>query len=400
MGAHQTVTERMSNRMRQQGEDILVIASAACVEALRHDDVSQFMPGLKVVAREPGEAIGDDLLARARLVVVEVEPGNGQSAARLTALRERFPQVPVVAAIEGASVSIVRTLVRQGIADVVSLPFDVPELLQACVDTLAVHEVKRDKELKLGSVIAVTRSIGGCGATSIATHLAADLAAHDTTGRGALIVDMDLQFGSVADFLGVRTRGSLADLLEARDRLDEDLLKSMIGQTSSGLHVIAAPDAIMPLESVDTDYLLNLIRMLRQQFAYVVLDLPANWTNWTLSAALGADTVLLVVELSVASLRQAKRRLELFRSVGIDEKAVQIVVNRVEKRLFRTIALDDVSETLGHPVLGSIALEAPAVSVAQNQGMLTSEVHRKSKFASDTGKIGAMLRNGVLAREQ
>lgn len=400
MGAHNTVTERMSIRIPRQGEDILVIASPACVEALQHGDVSQFMPGLKVVARGLGEAIGDDLLARARLVVIEVEPDNGHSAARLTALRERFPQVPVIAAIEGASVSIVRTLVRQGIADVVPLPFDVAELLQACVDTLAVHEVNRDKDLTLGSVIAVSRSIGGCGATSIATHLAADLAAHDTTGRGALIVDMDLQFGSVADFLGVQTRGSLADLLEARDRLDEDLLKSIIGQTSSGLHVIAAPDAIMPLESVDTDYLLKLIRLLRQQFAYVVLDLPANWTNWTLSAALGADTVLLVVELSVASLRQAKRRLELFRSVGIDDKAVQIVVNRVEKRLFRTIALDDVSETLGHPVLGSIALEAPAVSVAQNQGLLTSQIQGKSKFASDTGKIGAMLRSGVLARER
>jgi pilus assembly protein CpaE len=400
MGAHDIIAERMSSQMTRDGGDILVVASPASIELLQRSRIAESLQALRPVPREPGQPVGDDLLAQARLVVIEVLPDSGPSAARLTALRERFPKVPVIAAIEGASLPIVRTLVRQGIADVVALPFDVAELQQACLDAMALVEERVDQKVDLAPVVAVARSIGGCGATSIATHLAADLAANDASGRGAVIVDLDLQFGSVADFLGVRARGSLVDLLEARERLDEDLLRSMIGDAGNGLHVIAAPDTIMPLESVNTDFLLKLIDALRRQFGYVVLDLPANWTNWALSAALGADAVVLVVELSIASLRQAKRRLELFKSIGIDEKAVQIVVNRVEKRLFRTISLDDVSETLGHPVLGSIALEAPAVSVAQNQGMLAQQVHRKSRFASDVADVGELLRSGVLARSR
>jgi pilus assembly protein CpaE len=400
MGAHDIIAERMSSQMTRDGGDILVVASPASIELLQRSRIAESLHALRPVPREPGQPVGDDLLAQARLVVIEVLPDSGPSAARLTALRERFPKVPVIAAIEGASLPIVRTLVRQGIADVVALPFDVAELQQACLDAMALVEERVDQKVDLAPVVAVARSIGGCGATSIATHLAADLAANDASGRGAVIVDLDLQFGSVADFLGVRARGSLVDLLEARERLDEDLLRSMIGDAGNGLHVIAAPDTIMPLESVNTDFLLKLIDALRRQFGYVVLDLPANWTNWALSAALGADAVVLVVELSIASLRQAKRRLELFKSIGIDEKAVQIVVNRVEKRLFRTISLDDVSETLGHPVLGSIALEAPAVSVAQNQGMLAQQVHRKSRFASDVADVGELLRSGVLARSR
>jgi len=400
MGAHDIIAERMSSQMTRDGGDILVVASPASIELLQRSRIAESLQALRPVPREPGQPVGDDLLAQARLVVIEVLPDSGPSAARLTALRERFPKVPVIAAIEGASLPIVRTLVRQGIADVVALPFDVAELQQACLDAMALVEERVDQKVDLAPVVAVARSIGGCGATSIATHLAADLAASDASGRGAVIVDLDLQFGSVADFLGVRARGSLVDLLEARERLDEDLLRSMIGDAGNGLHVIAAPDTIMPLESVNTDFLLKLIDALRRQFGYVVLDLPANWTNWALSAALGADAVVLVVELSIASLRQAKRRLELFKSIGIDEKAVQIVVNRVEKRLFRTISLDDVSETLGHPVLGSIALEAPAVSVAQNQGMLAQQVHRKSRFASDVADVGELLRSGVLARSR
>jgi pilus assembly protein CpaE len=213
-----------------------------------------------------------------------------------------------------------------------------------------------------------------------------------------VIVDLDLQFGSVADFLGVKPRGNLADLLGVENRLDEELLRSVAGEAEGGLSVIAAPDAIMPLESVDTDDLLRVLTLLRQQYDYVVLDLPANWTNWTLSAALAADAILMVVELSIASLRQARRRLELFRSVGIEDRAVEIVVNRVEKRLFRTIGLDDVARTLGHAVLGNIALDAPTVSTAQNQGTLVGSVRRKSRFVADLTEIGQQLRAGLLAR--
>jgi len=42
-------------------------------------------------------------------------------------------------------------------------------------------------------------------------------------------------------------------------------------------------------------------------------------------------------------------------------------------------------------VLGSIALNAPEVATAQNQGMLVGDVHRKSKFVTDISRIGELL---------
>jgi pilus assembly protein CpaE len=84
--------------------------------------------------------------------------------------------------------------------------------------------------------------------------------------------------------------------------------------------------------------------------------------------------------------------------VGIEDGAIEIVVNRVEKRLFRTIDPGDVSQTLGHSVLGTIALDAPTVSAAQNQGVLVGDVQRKSKFVTDMARIGKLLRDLHLAR--
>lgn len=376
---------------------VQIVASAEYVDAFADVVGAARLPGLRIAALPSGEALPEALLADAALLVIEVEPGNRASMQRLGEIRAGHPDLLLVAAIKDATVSLVRTLVRQGIADVVSIPFDAEEVLQVALDAVAKNQTPRPGTIALAPMVSVVRSIGGCGATSIATHLAADLGAHDPKGRGAIIVDLDLQFGSVADYLGVQARGNLMDLLEAEDRLDEDLLRSVVGQTSDGLAVIAAPETIMPLESVDTDRLLNLIQLLRREYSYVVLDLPANWTNWTLSLAMESNAIVLVAELSIASLRQAKRRLELFQSIGIDGAAVEVVVNRLERKLFRTIDLDDVAATLGHSVMGTISLEAPLVNTAQDQGRLVSDLQRKSKFAADIAGIGEFLRNGHLA---
>ncbi|MGX7897061.1 AAA family ATPase [Tsuneonella sp. HG222] len=386
------------NRSQPDGSRIVVVTSPEVLADLRTDGVAKLLPGLRLEERQFGEPIADAALANADLAVIEVNPDDGASVARISAIRERHRSLPVVAAIRGASVSLARLLVREGITDVVTLPFDLGELQQVCFDALASRQTGGATSTKLAPVISVARSIGGCGASSIASHLAADLAEHARTGRGAIAVDLDLQYGSLADYLGAHGRGSIADLLEARGRLDEELLRSIVADAGNGLLIVGAPEALMPLESVDNDDLQRVIHLLRCQSDYVVLDLPANLTNWTLATLHASDAVVLVVELSVASLRQAKRRIELFRSVGIEDKAIRIVVNRVEKRLFRTIDLDDVAQTLGLPVFASVALDAPTVGVAQNQGVRVSTLKGKSKFVSDIGAIGERLRASLAGK--
>lgn len=397
MGTLDLLAGHMKDTALRNSTRILVVASDSQLGILSSPNHAALLPGLRTAPLATDEAIAEELLHDVSLVVVEVDPNDRASMQRIADLRGRHPGLLLVAAIQGANVSLVRTLLREGINDVVSLPFDIDELLQVSLDAVAKGDADTTTAAALAPMVAVVRSLGGCGATSIATHIAADFAAHDSTGRGTVIVDLDLQFGTIADYLGVRPRGSLADLLGVSGRLDEELLRSVTTEAEGGISVLAAPSTILPLESVDTDDLLRVLDLLRKHFGQVVLDLPANWTNWTLSAAAAADVILLVTELSVASLRQAKRRLDLFRSVGIEDSAVKIVVNRVEKRLFRTIGLNDVAETLGHPVLGSIALDAPLVGMAQNQGVLVGSVKRKSRFATDMAAIGALLRNDVLA---
>jgi pilus assembly protein CpaE len=240
-------------------------------------------------------------------------------------------------------------------------------------------------------------SLGGCGATTIATHLAGDLGARAAAQGGSVLADLDLQFGTASDYLGLTPHSRLSDLLNADTRLDEDLIRSVATAAGAHLSVIAAHDTIVPLESIDTEQLHKVIALMRRQFGYAVLDLPSDWTNWSLSAATESSVIVIVVEQSLRSLRQARRRIELFRSVGITDGAMAIVVNRVKNGLFGTINVDDVAKALGHPVLTTVRLERPHICLAQDLGKLVGTIRKNSGFAGDIARLGDLLCAGVLA---
>jgi len=400
MGTLDLPHDKLKVATGREGAHVLIVASQGQIDAFTETSGESVGKHVNVasLAQDAGIPIG--MLDNVGLLIIEVDPNSRASMDRVKTIRDAWPELLIVAAIKDATVSLIRTLVHEGVSDVVALPFDADEVLEISRDTISRRYESKSKSTNDAPLIAVVRSIGGCGATSIATHLAADLGAQDSGGKGAVIVDLDMQFGSIADYLGVSPRGSFLDLVAAGERLDEELLTSVTADLGHGLSAIVAPDVIMPLEEVDTQNLLSVIKLLRRQFEYVILDLPADWTNWALSAVMASDVILMVVELTLPSLRQAKRRLNLFRSVGIENRSIEIVVNRVEKRLFGTISFPDVETTLGHSVLGSIALERPLVSTAQDQNLLVSAVKRNSRFVKDVAKIGELLRAGQLSREQ
>ena len=376
---------------------MLVVASTDFAQDIDQNDFAATLPHTAILELDAYHPIAPETIGQADLLVLEVDPNDRKSMQRLSSIRSAKPELTVIAAIRDSSVALVRTLLKQGVVDVVNLPFDVAELVQASLEALANRRVAAPAPIRLAPMISVASSIGGCGATSIATHLAAALARSDQSGKGVVIVDLDIQFGSVADYLGEQGRGgTISDLLEAQTRLDEELIRSTITKTGENVAIISAPSAIIPLESVDTDQLLRVLTLLRQQFGVVILDLPSGWTNWSLSATLSSDAVLLIAELSINSLRQAKRSLDLFSSVGIDASGVKIVINRVKRKLFPTITIDDVASTLGHPVLATVALDEPLVSSAQDQGELVTALQRKSHFAGDITKLADILHASVL----
>lgn len=370
-----------------KSRSVLLVLSEAEMTSAQFDDVAIGQAQVLLATMAPDARIDEAQLDAATILILEIRPDLPKSLDRLKQIRASHPKLPIIAAIRDSNLSLVRMLLKQGVRDVVALPLAQSELASIIAEICAELDSTRAAEVKQGQLISVLKSIGGVGATTIATHLAGELA-ENNRGKGVCLIDLDLQFGDAGAYLGLSSQLSIADLIAAGARIDRELLRSVASASDNGLHVIPAPMDIMPLEAANSEQMLRIIELAREEYDHVILDLPSNWTNWTLSLVALSDVVLLVAELSVASLRQAKRQLQLLANQDINHDNIHVIANRVEKRMFRTINLDDASHALGHPIEYSIHNDYPLVRAAHDQGVLINAIRARSKIGTD---IAAML---------
>lgn len=365
--------------------NLTIIAGRQHIDALQAIDDARLIRGAQMIALELDEDIGAAHLPSSGVVVVQIDPQVPSSMRRLEAIHHIQPLLPVVVALEKTDLRLVRTLIREGVSDAISLPLQAEELLHAAAT--ACEQVAQDSHL--APVVAVVRPLGGGGATTLVTHLAARLAAE---GAATCLIDLDVQVGRVADVLGLSPRRTVSDLLDANQAIDATLFEAVVSRHSSGLAVIAAPAEILPIEAIDTGQVLHLIEQARRQFEFVFLDMPANLTNWSLSLLTVADEIMLLAEQNLASLRQTKRLLDLFRTVGLDDARVSLIVNRAHKKLFGAISTGAIEDTLQREVKGVLRLDEPNVQVAQDQGKLVDELRPKSSYAADIAALALELK--------
>ncbi|ANI78858.1 hypothetical protein EP837_02460 [Sphingobium sp. EP60837] len=349
----------------------------------------------------PSASLPSQLVSEAKAIILEVMPDDEASMRRLAALRAAHPALLVVAAVRNAEIPLVRALLRSGINDVLPLPLQASELTAILDHLRAEITAKGGQNVKTGQLVSIIKSVGGVGATTIATQ-AASLHARSVrqAGERVCLFDFDIQFGNAGTFLSITSPLTLADLLQGGNRVDRELLGSVTLETPTGLHVVTAPTEIMPLEAVNAEQVFRVVELAQRNFDTIYLDLPGNWTNWSMSLVARSEVIFLVCELTIASLRQARRQIALLRDQGIDPARIHVIANRVEKKLFRAIGLADAAAALDHPVNLSIANDFPLVSSALDQGVLIQELKARSRICKDMADIVDCAMQAVEARRQ
>lgn len=364
-------------------KDLTVVASQRFLDPIRGSD--SLLGGARLIGLELHEDLDPRLLPASGVVALQIDPAFPATMNRIEQVRKWSPNLAIVVALETTDLRLVRTLIRGGVLDVVSLPLQEDELLQAVL-SVAQQDVA---DTGLAPLVAIVRPLGGGGATTLTTHLAASFA---SAGHSCCLIDGDIQSGRATEVLGMAPRRTLTDLLDAGYAIDETLFEAVVQRHSSGLALVAAPTEIIPIEAIDLEQMLRIVSLARRQYEFVFIDMPASLTNWSLSLLANADEIVLLTEQSLSSLRQAKRLLGLFSSVGIENSTVSIAVNRAQNKLFGTINTSDVEQALGKPVLGVLRPDEANLRVAQDQGLLVHEVRGKSGYAADIGALADKIR--------
>jgi pilus assembly protein CpaE len=373
---------------REHAVQLYLSSAEGEVGALVAARIAGFPLGLNIVA--PTDWINPEELGGAAAAVIQVESDNAASIKRFSKLAQAV-STPLIAACFEPPLALVRALIRAGAHDVIPLPLSADEL-EASLAPVRDELNKREARAMASNakLVSVIKSVGGVGATALLGQLAIRFAQHEAARRReACLIDLDVQFGDVAFQLGLHPKLSLADLLEAGTRLDGDLVRATATDHPSGLKIIASPPDMMPLEGMPSDHIIQIVDQATKEFGTVFVDLPSNWTNWSLSLVARSDLVLLVTDLTVAGVNRARRQLNLLQSQDLGNLEVRVVVNRYDKTMAKTVRPADVNNALGRNIAYTVSNDFAVMRAAIDRGVPISEIRRKTPLTKDLDNLDA-----------
>lgn len=227
---------------------------------------------------------------------------------------------------------------------------------------------------------------GGCGNTTVAVNCGVELA--QLTKRSTIVVDLKPSLGEVALFLGLRPRFTVLDAIENLHRLDKTFLKELTAKHKSGLDILAGSEQFDRPNGTDAGAIEELLRVIARIYDYVVIDVGNAINAVSVAALYAADTIFLVANPDVPSIRNAQRLVERVRQLGAGSERVRILLNRVTDQ--QMIQPKQIETALGYSIHHSFASDYRTVATALNSGVpLTMTNHSEigDQFSAFTRQL-------------
>lgn len=206
---------------------------------------------------------------------------------------------------------------------------------------------------------------GGAGTTTVAVNTGVELAR--LSKRATVIVDLKAGLGEVALFLGVRPRYTILDAIDNLHRLDREFLRELVVKHKSGLEILAGADQFDRPGASDGGAIEELFRLLTRQYEYILVDAGSHINSCTVAALYSADTMFLVANPDVPSVRNAQRLLDRIRQLGAAGDRVRLLLNRAAEPY--PIPPSQIEGALGHPIHHTFPSDYKTVSTALNSGV-------------------------------
>ncbi|OGO33536.1 MAG: hypothetical protein A2W35_14540 [Chloroflexi bacterium RBG_16_57_11] len=309
------------------------------------------------------------------LMDINMPDMDGITATEL--IRQHSPATQIVILSVQGDPNYMRRAMLAGARDFLTKPPSVDEMTAAIRRAGKMAFEERDKaihvaslpgmgvQLAQGKIIVVYCPKGGAGTTTLAVNLAVTLHNEETP---VVLVDANLQFGDVAVFLNEQVRTSILDLAQRVDELDKDLVQEvLINHTASGLKVLAAPNRPEYAENVTGEQFSKVLKYLRKQFPYIVVDASSTLTDVVLAAMDISDLVILITTQEIPAIKNARLYLDLADVLNIRRRRILFVMNRYDKRI--GITPEKISENFKQELATVIPFEDRTIMLSVNKGI-------------------------------
>jgi pilus assembly protein CpaE len=373
----------------------------------------QLFDGSLPVARTLEEASQTVSSGGVRMVLVGPSFTNDGAMDQIRELHNQDPSLVLMLVAEEVTADLLRKGMRAGVSDVIEAPLDEAKI-EAAIEQFANDVLRRRApataapvedigQRQQGRIITVSSAKGGSGKTVLATNLA--LVLNRIPDTKVCLVDADLQFGDVCLVLQLEPRFTMVNAAHELHHLDAELLDSLLTEHPTGLKVLAAPLEPAFADDITTAGLMQMLDVLRESYDYVIVDTAAMLDELILSLIEKSDDILMLVDMDLPSVKNAKLALETLRLLKFSTSNVQLVLNRSNSKA--KLDNKEIEGALKMAIAASIPSDA-VVAASVNEGRPVVETDPKSKVAKGfesvaeliAGKIPeAQVKSGLFGRK-
>ncbi len=349
------------------------------------------LPGVQVVGERPDLRSGIALASQVQpqILIMELAPPLDDGLSIAAQYHMQHPNCAIFLMTDANDSDTLLRALRAGAQEVLRRPLDRSALSQAVERVASLNAQRNGASGGAARGVVTLFSIkGGSGISTLAVNLAVSM--RGLTQREVVLADFDYQSGDAAFMLGITPKFSVADVVEAV-RIDSASVQDALMRHKSGIKVLPQPEQLDRVAGVTPEQVGNMVEILNSTHDRVVVDCPHVFNEFTLEIFDRSSTILLVTELSIPSVRAARRSLDILGKLNFMSvpDRVRLVVNRFTDQ--SAIDRSQIEDTLGIPVFGTVANDYGAVSRSINMGEPLCGESGESRAARDIHALARKL---------
>lgn len=325
-----------------------------------------------------------DTLANSKpgVLLLDVSAVPSELNIAMRQLKYQSPDTKIIALHISADPQIILSAMRAGAHEFVHPPLR--EALLPALERLLNANEDPGATARRGKMIGFLSSKGGCGATTLACHIASEL--QNLTKKRVLLADLDLTSGLVGFLMKTPSAYSVLDAIKNLSRLDESLWKALVVDHRPNLSVIPAPAVYTRWDHPDEGQLRQVLQFMRTQHDWVVLDLGRSLNSIALAVLEEIDQLFLVSTLEVVALHGLKSIVH-----GLFEQGdkIQLVLNRTPKMM--DISTQELEKILGRSLYAALPNDYMGLYQSYSSGnLLDANSRLAQQFALLASKIAGV----------
>ncbi len=317
---------------------------------------------------------------QSRILLLGLDAVQEELGALFRKIRATIPQLKIVALHSTADPKIILAAMRAGAAEFLHPPLG--ESMRSALERIAFHPGEQEFVPRQGKVIGFLSSKGGCGATTIACHVATEL--RRQTGSDVLLADLDFAAGMIGFLMKSTGEYSILDAVQNLYRLDASIWRGLVGKSKPEVSIMPSPVALSQEVRLEEGDIQRVLRFMRTQHDWVLVDLGRSMTRLSRAAVEEVDKLFLVSTLEVPALYGVKNIIRLLTESAGDIRKLEIVLNRAPASM--DISVKELEETLGRHIYATLPNDYASLYQSYADGTLLASTNRLAqhfaRFAS------------------